>query len=181
MIGAAMNRNDQDLFRRLSVSLMGVALALALQSLRPALAAEQTRRPDGPPISRSGNPALKSSTQSATVGGRIRYAPDFGATAIAVPPLADGDGGDTVDCVAGCYASSRLAALEPQRTPLAVEASDKKRMLDAPKSDRGASRVSALQPASAPRLRPRAAKSRHGGSGDWFRRIDDARPAESAR
>lgn len=175
MIGAAMKSNDQDLFRRLSVSLLGVALALTLQSMRPALAAEQTRRPDGAPVSRSGIAGAKSSTQSVTVGGSIRYAPEFGATAIAVPPLADGDGGDTVDCVAGCYAPSRLAALEPPRTPPAPEASDKERSLHAPRSDPGVSRAPGLEPASPPRLRPREAKGRQGGSGDWFRRINSAR------
>ncbi len=189
MLGAVMKREDQDLLRRMSVSLMAVAMALALQALRPALAGDAVRmRPDGAPK------GVRAKPQSVTVGGRIRYAPVFGGNAISVPPLAGSDGDVVVDCIAGCYAPAKLASVEAVRlepaslTPVVAEpvpvAAEEQEGIAPPVAEREAPAEIAparLKPSLARQPGSRETRSRFGGSGDWFRRINDDRDIEIGR
>lgn len=169
---------------------MGVAVALTLQALRPALAGETVRlRSDGSPQQARTRP------QSVTVVGRIRYAPDLDGITTVVPPLAGSEGGEVVDCIAGCYATPRVAASEAGRLqpsglalPVAGEMPAASGMQEsganaAPERVAPAARRAPvkLKPTPARRLAANQGRNRLGGSGDWFRRINDDRGSQAGR
>lgn len=198
-----MKRNDQDLFRRLSVSLLGVGLALALHGMRPvfagdeALVAKTDAMPgaaaDGMPVKSSGGPTVKRESPSLILGGRIRHAPEYGegSYGLSVPPLGGVEALEEVDCIAGCYLKSRLASFDPDvphaapvidsaTEPLPQEASpESAHEAPSPAGDGAAS--PRREPEWTRKPRATEARARPGGSGDWFRRINEDRSGAGGR
>lgn len=195
-----MQRDQNGLMQRLSHLFVCAGLALTLQAAPPARAGDNPEHGAFVGSMRSSHRSAArqsggSQTQPprAVSHGSVVKLPDIGYDQIPempwplVAPPADqalaceGDcagaqparqgvalGHRGIDCIAGCYTPPAvLAALETTRTDAA----------STPTATEPRREASAIMPPSAQRQRHSQAATgrRLGGSGDWFRRIDDVR------